>query len=308
MSYFPDIIGQKNTKRFLSFQLDAYKSSSFIPPTLLTAKRGGGKTEIAYSMREHLKGSDGNPKPFIEINGATLKNPSGLVSKAIIPYQNTEVTYFIDECHAMDRSVKDFFLTVISLTSERKSRTTFDGMDLDFDFKRQSFLFATTDPQKLTQAFKSRCKRVDLEPYSKKDMQDIVSYHAKKNDIKLNGNTPASIAEVSRNTPREAVSVLNDVRQMCEIKGNNRFSDDDWDALVKHLNIKPFGLTNSEFQVLRKLKEYGEMSLTGLANSLSLNRAAVMNDIEPFLMEMNFIKIDSKRSITNLGIDALNRY
>lgn len=309
MTYFPEIIGQHKTKACLSFQIDGFKASKFFPPTLLTAKRGGGKTEIARSMRKYLTTEEGSPRKFIEVNGATLRNPSGFIEKAVIPYSNTEVTYFIDECHAMENSVKNFFLNVINLTSDRKSKTVFDGMDLEFDFRMQSFLFATTDPQKLSQAFKSRCKRIDLEPYSIQDMEKIVEFHCSKNKIELTSQEEANlIAKACRNTPREAVSVVNDIRQYCEINSKDSFSKEDWGSLCKRLDIKPFGLSNSEILMLKLLKDNGEMSLTGVANCMSLTKSVVMNDIEPFLTEMGFIRILGKRTITAKGLDCIKNY
>ncbi len=306
MNYFPNIVGQRTVKNQLGFQLEAYRSTSFLAPICMVAKRGAGKTDIMRGMREHLTDEKKQPKPFVEINGASLKNPSGLVNKAFIPYQNRAVTYFIDEVHAMHPSVQEFMLSVISPNVERKAKTHFDGMDLEFDFLLQSFLFATTDPQKLSPAFKSRCRRIDLEPYSDKNIAEVLNRHAARIGVVFRKDVEIEVATVCRNTPREAVKILDDIRQFCDVKRRKDFNFIDWTSLRKTLNILPLGLNSSEHQVLRLLGKHGEMSLTHISNSLAMKRGAVQGDIEPFLMEKNLIRIDGKRHITALGLEVLN--
>lgn len=309
MNYFSHIIGQKGVKTKLSFYLDGYMRTSVFAPTLIVAKKGAGKTEIARSLKEYLKipGSQ-NRKKFIEINGASLQNISEFVNKALTPYQGEYITYFIDETHSIDDKIHDFLLSILAPDEFNISRASHDGSELEFNFAKQTFLFATTDPQRLSSAFKSRCSnRIDLEPYSDEDIATILEKKLEKDNIRIEKDLSIKISSTCRNTPREAsVGMRNNIKQYCSIKNTALFNEDDWAELKRILNIRPLGINNTEYATLKLLKESGGMTLTNIANSLSLRRSTIQGDVEPFLMEKKLIKVDGKRYITKAGLEALN--
>ena len=307
MNYFGTIVGQQVAKTKLSFYLEGYRATGVLSPTLFVSKRGSGKTIMARSMKDYLVDPKSRkPKPFVEINGASLRKLEGLVQKAFVPFQGSHVTYFIDEAHAMDSLVQEFLLSILAPDKDNKSKASYDGTELEFDFSKQSFLFATTDPQRLTLAFKSRCSRIDLEPYTDEQIAEILRKHAIRNNITFRDEIESQIALVCRGTPREAaVTMTDNVKRFCAIHSKDSFGVTDWNKLKEILNVRCFGLNETEYQVLKLLKQNGAMSLTHISNSLSLGRSAVQNDIEPFLMEKKLIKIDGKRYITHEGIKAL---
>jgi len=306
MQYFKGIVGQTNVKNYLSFQLNGFNSSGFFPPVLLTSKRGAGKTEIARRIKSNLINKETNkPKKFIEINGSSLKNADAFVDRAIIPYKDEQVTYFIDECHGMDKTVKNFLLSVLDIKNERKTSFIHNEIELHFDHCKQTFLFATTDPQALSPAFKTRCKQVDLEPYKCEEIAEIIVNSCAKFNISIEEDIQNDVASVARNTPRTAISLVDDIRQFCSIEKCDTIDRRKWNKFVNYLNIKPLGMSNSEVNVLKLLKQNGEMSLTAIANSLSLPKATVMGNVEPFLTEAGLIKINAKRHITSKGLDVI---
>lgn len=302
-------IGQQGVKNVLSFLLEGYEKTGAMMPILFVAKRGAGKTDLVKKVGKHLIDRNTSiPKPFLEINGASLRNTTAFVDKAVIPFQNKNVTYFIDETHSVDSKVQEFLLSVLNINSEMKSTTSFDGQQLEFDLRKHTFMFATTDPQKLFPAFKSRCRRIDFQPYTIEDIRNVLLEHATRKGIRFENEVENRVAAVCRNTPREAVKIVEDIKQYCFIKSKTSFNLSDWDFLTQILGLKPLGLNNLEFETLKLLKTYGNMSLTSIANNLSVSRSSIMNDVEPFLVENRLIKIDSKRSITVDGVKALDNY
>lgn len=308
MNYFSHIIGQHTAKSKLSFLIEGYYKTNIMMPVLLTSKRGAGKTEIARSLKPYLKNpNDNTPKKFIEINGASLQKVDGLVQKAFVPFQGEYITYFIDEAHAMDSKVHEFFLSILAPNETNISRASHDGEELEFDYRMQTFIFATTDPQKLSSAFKTRCSnRVDLDPYSDEDIGEILRKKLQKSSINISEELCLEIAKTCRNTPREAsITMNNNIQQYCSIKNITSFNEKNWAELKKILNIRPLGINNTEYATLKLLKESGGMTLTNIANSLSLRRSTIQGDVEPFLMEKKLIKVDGKRYITSAGLKVL---
>ena len=80
-NFMPKIVGQKAAKaqlgqRLLSF----YRTKGFMPPILLESPRGYGKTAFVRGMGKRLVSQEtGEPKPFLEINGSTLKSVGALI-------------------------------------------------------------------------------------------------------------------------------------------------------------------------------------------------------------------------------------
>ena len=74
-TYFEGIIGQDVAKRKLSFFLDNYRASSYIPHLMFVAPKGCGKTTMAKAVGKNLIARESTKaKKFFEINCSTIKN------------------------------------------------------------------------------------------------------------------------------------------------------------------------------------------------------------------------------------------
>lgn len=307
------MVGQDRVKSDLSFRLDGYNASGFFPPTLLEGPRGFGKTDFMLSIlarltsRHGLTKEDGTPapKPYKVINGATLKKISSFVDAVIIPFQGAECTIAIDEVHAADPKVLDWLLSVISPNKERRSIAMFDGAEFEFDHRMQTFIFATTNSEKLKEPFKSRCNRVSFENYKIEEIAEIVRRVA-KDEICFKEDTELEIAKISRFTPREAVKRAQDAISFANILGKDDFTLADMDSFRRRLKIRPLGLSSLEYQYLETLGAHGAMTLTAVSNALRLDPTTVRRDVERFLMEIHAIRIDGTRALTGAGKEILD--
>lgn len=305
MDIFDKIVGQEALKRNLKFRLEGYKTNGFIQPVLFEGSWGGGKTSLMRTLAKNLISPTTNEtKTYFEKNGSELKNVGILVNSVIQPYDNCEYTLAIDELQSASSLVLNWLLSVLQASDDKTSSASFDGTDYFFDFKKQTFLFATTNPEKLTDAFKSRCLRLVLEPYSTSDICKIVSKSFNDKGIECSDDLKYEISKFCRNVPRQAKNRINDIFQFCEIHNILKFNENNWLLLRRELGILPLGLLPMEFKALEVLfNNQSGITLTALANKLRLDAKTVRKDVENFLQENGLLKIDTKRFITKEGIN-----
>ena len=97
---------------------------------------------------------------------------------------------------------KDVMTALLTITNPNKDgRTTFSYEDytVDFDFSRQTFMFATTEGQSIFPPLMDRMERVDLQEYSEDELGKIV--RVGMDDYKLTDEAVAEIATTLRGNP-----------------------------------------------------------------------------------------------------------
>ena len=72
--YFPDLVGQVNVKKKLSFYLEAFEKTGMCPFLNLIGAKGLGKTEFAKAFAKNLYNGEGDRRTFLELNCSTIKN------------------------------------------------------------------------------------------------------------------------------------------------------------------------------------------------------------------------------------------
>ena len=298
--YFPEVIGQEDVKRKLGFYIDGYQKTSMIPHFLFVAEKGCGKTMFAGKVAKNLI-LDGEPKKAKEILCRTLKTKKQFTDQILIPLiQDNDVTLVFDEAGELSNDVTFMLLTMLNPTdSNSNTITTPEGDDIVIDFKRHSFMFATTDPQKVNPALKNRCNRIDFEPYKSDELMKMVKNSVEKQSkITFDGLVTKEIPTVLRNNPRCAQLMAQDIVNYCSQFGVQLFDMVSWEEMKKCLNIKPLGLNATELQCLRAIKKSPHCRLTDLSAKLGLTASAIQRDVELFLLRNNLIKVDSGRVLT----------
>ena len=126
---FPNIIGQHPTKRKFAFYIKAFERIGIVPNIMITAPKGAGKTLLARAFARNLVlPNTMEPKRYIEINCATIKNLRSFVDMIMTPYMiNTEATFLFDECHMIPKDV-----TMALLTITNPNKHNFDTFILAF--------------------------------------------------------------------------------------------------------------------------------------------------------------------------------
>ena len=301
---FADVIGQNAAKRRMTFYQQCYTKSGMMPNSMIVAQKGGGKTFMAKALGQHLiRKGETKAKPFLEINCASLKNIRQFFNNVVIPHMiDKDITILFDEASEMPKDMEMGLLTILNPNKNHRNEFAVDDYVVDFDFRRHTFMFATSEPHKVFHALMDRLDRIDLEEYKNDELGKIVSVNLP--DVKFEDGLLTNIATVLRGNARAAQKMANNIEMFHGTDG--MFTSKLWEELRKTLGILPMGLNRIEVQVLRALAEVGECSLTNLAAKTGMTSDALRRDFEMYLQKMNMMQIDrSGRSITAKGREYL---
>ena len=291
---FPNIIGQYPTKRKFEFYIRAFERTGIVPNIMLTAPKGAGKTMMARAFARNLVlPNTMEPKRYIEINSATVKNLRQFVDMIMLPYMvNTEATFLFDECHMIPKDVTIALLTITNPNKDNFNTFSYDGQDIEIDFRKLTFLFATTEPQEVFHALIDRMERIDLDDYSYEELGQILLLNT--GSIKFSGDVVNKhIASTLRGNGRSAQKMASNIINYCAANNVRTFKVKDWQSLCKTLDIMPFGINKTELKYLRALAKNGCTRLYNLAAKLQMTRAAIQSDAEIYLQKLNFIEVSS---------------
>lgn len=322
LKLFESVVGQQSVKEKLSFFLDAYMHTHIFPHSIFHGAKGMGKTTLVREVGKGLVEFDengkirsltdesGNPtgkpkrKRFIEVNAAGVKNVKDFINNYLIKHvQNKDVTVFIDEVAKLDDKTQHFLLSMLNPNPEHRTVSTHDDYSIDIDFRRQTFLLATAEPQKVNYMLRDRLRRFDLEDYTYDQMQKILQKCTP--GVVYNDDVLPEIASVLRGNARAAQMMGEDIISF--LKGKDQFGKNEWKQLKEVFSIHPLGLTNTELSILRLLSNRSEGTpLAALAAMTELTREALQKDYEMYLQKHHLIEIVTKgRKITSKGLEYL---
>ena len=293
-----DLIGQEQLKKRLKFYTDSKKATGVIPFLMFNGAKGLGKTEFAKQFAKTLG------KPMIEINCSTIRNGEQFFEQIFIPaILDKDITILFDEAHALPKDLVMAFLTIFNVEGAKTKRFDFGENSFVFDFQRQTFMFATTELDKLFPPFRDRLTVVDFVPYSSDELGKIMT--KKISWVNFKDNVMEDIAFTLRGNARSAIKRALEVKAYCEVNNQSDFGRYDWNRLCTLIDIRPYGLSNTEIQVMQLLRDRGACTLQMISAVTGLSRTAIQRDAEIYLLKEGFVKIDGKRWITDKGVKAL---
>jgi Holliday junction resolvasome RuvABC ATP-dependent DNA helicase subunit len=243
-------------------------------------------------------------KTFVEINCSTLKNVKQFINGLIIPYvQDKDVTLLFDEASEIPHPVAMALLTILNPNPENRTTFAMDEYVCDFDFRRQTFIFATSEVQKVFHALVDRLERLDLQEYTFEHLAKIVQKGAP--EVEFQDNILVDISSVLRGNARAAQKMAGKINTY--LKGAKAIGLNGWNDLKAILNILPLGLNPIELGVLRHLAMNGDgTSLTCLSAKTGMSRESLQKDVELYLMRHNLMSIETVgRQITARGLEYL---
>lgn len=255
---FEDIIGQTHAKLAI---LDWYKYEQ--QPLLIYGSSGFGKTMFAESLGAKTIDTT-------QFRGDRLNT----ILKPIKESEDGDILFF-DEIHALQPKVLESLYKIID-------KGTFYDTELciDLPIPKVKFIFATNIITSLPEAFKNRCRFVELEDYSKTELIDIVN----KRYPELDKTILEPIVKASKGVPRTALSLAKSI--IAGAKTEEYKSLDT--AKVNSLLNSRFkingdtGLSQKEFKIIQKVIERGRLSTTAVANLLKITtKDAQAQYIEP---------------------------
>lgn len=307
MSYFDEMIGQSKTKSVLGFYIDAFEKTEILPHMFIVGQRGQGKTMLATQVAKNLRSKTlGRVKPMLTINCSTLKNVRQFIEDIVLQYvRDQHITLFFDEVHEMPTPIQTCLLTVLNPNKHNMNTLRFEDYHIEFDFTKVSFIFATTDPQRVITPLKDRCRMIHMEEYQYDELGQIVKNNSE--DLEFDEETLRDIASVCRGNARNATLMAKDNILQFARRHNVSYIDMSiWNRIKGLLGILPLGLENTELQILKVLKERNVCSLTNISAVTGLSTQALRAEFELYPLKHNLMEIaQGGRRLTKQGKEYL---
>lgn len=245
---FKGIIGQTQAKLAIT---DWYLYEH--QPLLIYGSSGFGKTMFAESLGAKTIDTT-------QMRGDRLNT----ILKPIKEAEDGDILFF-DEIHSLPGKVLEGLYKIID-------KGTFYDTELCMDLALPDvrFIFATNILTPLPEAFKNRCRFIELQEYSDKELQDIV--HAVNPDLDL--KSIPSIIRASKGVPRTALSLAKSIIAGAKTEKLAKLDEDSVNSLLdSRFNIDgDTGLTQKEFKIIQKVVERGHLSTTAVANLLKVSQ------------------------------------
>ena len=245
---FKGIIGQTQAKLAIT---DWYLYEH--QPLLIYGSSGFGKTMFAESLGAKTIDTT-------QMRGDRLNT----ILKPIKEAEDGDILFF-DEIHSLPGKVLEGLYKIID-------KGTFYDTELCMDLALPDvrFIFATNILTPLPEAFKNRCRFIELQEYSEKELQDIV--HAANPDLDL--ESIPSIIRASKGVPRTALSLAKSIMAGAKTEKLLKLDEDSVNSLLdSRFNINgDTGLTQKEFKIIQKVVERGHLSTTAVANLLKVSQ------------------------------------
>ena len=255
---FSKIVGQSQAK--LAMQ-DWYLYEQ--QPLLIYGSSGFGKTMFAEAMGARTIDTT-------QLRGDRLNT----ILKPIKESEDGEIL-FLDEIHSLQPKILEGLYKIID-------KGTFYDKELcmDLPIPKVRFVFATNILTPLPEAFKNRCRFVELQEYTNEELAQIV--HNANPDLELNSITP--IIRASKGVPRTALSLAKSMKAGMKSEKYDALDVDKVNSLLdSRFNINgETGLSQKEFTLIQKVIERGRLSTTAVANILkTTTKDAQLLYIEP---------------------------
>jgi Holliday junction resolvasome RuvABC ATP-dependent DNA helicase subunit len=306
--YLRDVIGIEPIKNQLIFHIKNFETTGIFRNLLLVGSKGNGKSLLARAIARHLtEGKSNRIRKFIELNCAaipTLNDFINVISEHLI---DCEGTIYFDEAEELSKEVGIALLTILNINEEKKNTFTYNGEEYLFDFREISFIFSTTNPEKLLAPLVDRLELVNLPTYKVSELSGIISKNL--GNIKFSPEVLENLSHVARGNPRSCVKLTDNIKDYLKRINKNYLSIDDCKEIYKQLSVFPLGLNQSEIQILETLKSNPNCSLSRLAAILGGSVQMIRRFDETYLLKCGLLEISGARgrNLTSRGITYLKK-
>tara|TARA_Y100001938_G_scaffold151216_1_gene247680 strand:- start:3962 stop:4888 length:927 start_codon:yes stop_codon:yes gene_type:complete len=296
---FKGLVGQKNVKKKLKFYLKAFNKTRVSPFLGFFGAKGLGKTAFAQKFANNLKNQNGSQRVLLELNCSAIKNNDDFFDQIFIPLiLDNEITILFDEAHELPRDLTMALLTILDTSDSHVREFHWKETRYPFDFKKQTFMFATTESDKLFPPLKDRLTSIDFDSYSEKELGEILSLSL---DCDVCPNVLSKLSSVVRGNARNAKMRAKDINLYSASENIDLFDTKHYNKFCETLGILPFGITCTEKQIIQVLSDCGACTLSMLGAKTGLSTTALRSDHEKYLLKQNLMEIDTKRKLTFKG-------
>lgn len=260
------------------------ESGEAVPHILFAAPPGLGKTYTAKKIAELTN------RPFDHILAGYLKNPDDFFG--LLCCQPKNGILFIDEIHSLTLKVAEVLYPIME---EKTVKYYFKTDCFLLDFSHLTIIGATTELGKVPAPLIRRFFFVIHIPFfTPAELEQILS-----KEYDLPQDVIKAISERSKGTPRQA-------KHLVELW--HKLNPTSIEEFFKTIRIYDHGLGDKDIRYLKYVKEVPNCGLSSIATALQENMQTVESYIEPYLIEIGFVKrTQNGRVITEKGIEFLRR-
>lgn len=301
---FSEYIGQERTKDALRVFVEAARMRKEpLEHILFYGPPGLGKTTLAHVMASE---TGANLKIT---SGPAIERPGDLVS-ILTSLEDSDII-FIDEIHRLGKVVEEILYPAMEdyavdiVVGKGPGAKT-----LRVDLPKFTLIGATTRISLLSAPMRDRFGIIHaLEFYDNDEIGNILERSSRILNIKVDKGGVSEIAKRARRTPRIANRLLKRVRDFAMVYGDGVASQDITSKALSDIGIDEYGLDETDRRYLSTLiKKFdgGPAGVETLAAATSIDRDSIEEVIEPYLMQMGFIKRTPKgRVATDLSLRYL---
>jgi holliday junction DNA helicase RuvB len=301
-----EFVGQEKIKESLKVSIEAArKRKEAMEHTLFYGPPGLGKTTLAHILAGEI-GVD------IKVTSGPAIERAGDLAAILTNLSDGDVL-FIDEIHRLPKVVEetlypameDYALDIV-LGKGPAART------VRLDLPRITIVGATTRIGLISNPLRDRFGIVHrLSFYEPEDLSAVLVKAAGKLQVDINSQIALELARRARGTPRIALRLLKRMRDVAEVHGNGKVDAQILAKGLSLLEVDPLGLDDSDRRLLLAIIEKfsgGPVGIETLAAHLSEDIGTIEEVIEPYLLQIGFIKrtprgrVVTERCYGHLGI------
>ncbi len=305
-SSWDDFYGQKSVKESLRIAIQASKKRKEpIEHVLLYGPPGLGKTTLSHLIAKEMGVN-------IRVTSGPAIERAGDLASILTNLEKGDIL-FIDEIHRLQKTVEetlypameDYALDVV-IGKGPSART------LRLDLPQFTIIGATTRIGLMSAPLRDRFGVIHrLSFYEPKDLHDIIEKAALKLKVPIDEASVSEIAKRARGTPRIALKILKRARDFVQVKSDGKLLKNIIKDALNMLEVDEVGLDSSDVRYLKAIIEKhsgGPVGIETIASTISEDIGTVEEVIEPYLMQIGFLKKTSRGRVatpaayTHLGI------
>lgn len=304
---FDDFVGQELIKKNLRIYIEASKKrGDVLDHILFSGPQGLGKTTLSQILANEIN---------VEIkatSGPVLDKPGDLAG--ILTNLKQGDILFIDEIHRLSTTIEEYLYSAmedyfIDILIDQGPSARSVKIKLPFF----TLIGSTTREGLLTPSFHARfgvLERLDVYPWD--ELQEIALKSAKILKVGIDEKSAEMIAKSSRGTPRIVNRFIRRIRDVAQVKGSNKITEDIVKMGFEMLSVDKNGLGEMDRKILQAIIQHGggPIGLKTIAVAANEHEDTIEEVYEPFLIQKGYLsktprgRIATQLAYKYLGYDA----